>query len=81
MSDPFYAAPLGADDPLLAAVSRFVAARRYVGSWAVMRRFGIGRKRATVLLGALRWMRIVWPMGRVYRVNPSAWATLQGGQP
>ena len=80
MKDPFYAAPLGADDPLLPAVSRFVAAHRHVGPWVVMRRFSMGRKRATVLLGALCWMRIVWASGRLYRVNPHAWGELVGNQ-
>ena len=54
-------------DPLLPAVARFVAARPFTGSGALMRRYGIGLQRARWLLikledrGVVRghWSRLV----------------------
>jgi hypothetical protein len=76
----FYAPPAGWDDPLRAAAARFVAAHRCVGPGAVMRRFKVGPIRAARLMEALRVSRLFMggPWRRVYRVNPHAWAALQG---
>ena len=79
---PFMAPPIGHDDPLLPAVSRFVAARPgAIGSGALMRRFGIGRLRAGILLYVLSCSRVCLgrPFRGVYRVNHEAWTALQGG--
>lgn len=79
---PFLAPPIGHDDPLLPAVSRFVAARPgAIGAGALMRRFGIGRKRAGMLLYVLSCSRVCLgrPVRGVFRVNYWAWPDLQGG--
>lgn len=74
----FYAAPAGHDDPLLPAVTRFVAARPAIGRGALVRWFGVGRYRAGRLLEVLRAQRVClgYPARNVYRVNPHAWAAL-----
>ena len=79
---PFMAPPIGHDDPLVPAASRFVAARPgAIGSGALMRRFGIGRLRAGMLLYVLSCSRVCLgrPFRGVFRVNRQAWADLQGG--
>lgn len=103
---PIHYAPIGytaqwyvhdRPDPLLPAVTRFVAARPFTGPRALMRRFDIGLQRARELLTELverrlvrgHWCRQaaiaflndseVWAF-RMYRVQPGAWRTLQGGE-
>jgi hypothetical protein len=75
----FFTPPLGHDDPLLPAVTRFVAARPVVGVVGLARRFGLGRRRAGRLLEVLRAQRVClgYPWHGVYRVNPHAWVALQ----
>lgn len=78
----FLSPPIGYDDPLLSAAMRFVAARPgRIGGGALMRRFGIGRKRGGTLLYVLSCMRVCLggPVGGVWRVNYQAWRDLQGG--
>lgn len=78
----FLTPPIGYDDPLLPAAMRFVAARPgRIGGGALMRRFGIGRKRAGTLLYVLSCTRVCLggPVGGVWRVNYQAWRDLQGG--
>lgn len=78
----FLTPPIGYDDPLLSAAMRFVAARPgRIGGGALMRRFGIGRKRAGTLLYVLSCTRVCLggPVGGVWRVNHQAWRDLQGG--
>lgn len=72
--------PAGHDDPLLPAVRRFVAARPIIGRVALMRRFGVGRQRAAQWLEVLCVQRVCLgnPVRGVLRVNPHAWAALQG---
>lgn len=53
------ACPSGQPDPLLPAVTRFVAARPFTGPWALMRRFNIGLQRARGLLTELAERRLV----------------------
>lgn len=75
----FITPPPGHDDPLLPVVMRFVAARPGgIGAGALMRRFGLGRRRATRLLEVLRAQRVCLgaPWCGVYRVNHAAWASL-----
>ncbi|MFJ7111275.1 hypothetical protein ACIQU2_27420 [Pseudomonas sp. NPDC098740] len=55
----FCASPAAHDDPLLPAVTRFVAARPFTGPGALRRRFGIGLQRARCLLTVLVEQRLV----------------------
>lgn len=78
----FLTPPIGYDDPLLSAAMRFVAARPgRIGGGSLMRRFGIGRKRAGTLLYVLSCTRVCLggPVSGVWRVNYQAWRDLQGG--
>ena len=78
----FFSPPIGHDDPLLPAVSRYVSARPgYIGAGALVRRFRIGRKRAGLLLYVLSCSGVCHrrPFRGVYRVNHEAWTALQGG--
>lgn len=78
----FLTPPIGYDDPLVSAAMRFVAARPgRIGGGALMRRFGIGRKRAGTLLYVLNCARVCLggPVRGVWRVNYQAWRDLQGG--
>ncbi|HGT2748146.1 TPA: hypothetical protein ACM2VS_005731 [Pseudomonas aeruginosa] len=67
-----------ANDPLLPAAARFAAARPSLGPVALMRRLGIGRKRAGLLLDALDDTRVLIGPGHraAWRVNPHAWGKL-----
>lgn len=79
---PWCLQPMGYDDPLLPAVTRFVAARPgLIGSGALARRFGIGRLRAARLLVVLHVTRVCLgyrPRG-LWRVEHSVWRALHGG--
>ncbi len=67
-----------ANDPLMPAAARFAAARPSLGPVALMRRFGIGRRRAGLMLYALDDARVLIGPGHraAWRVNPHAWAKL-----
>lgn len=74
--------PIGHDDPLVPAVSRFVAARPgLIGPGALVRRFGIGRRHARQLLEVLNASRVC--LGRrprgLWRIEHWVWPALQGG--
>lgn len=60
---------------LRAPVKRFVAAHRYIGAGALMRRFKIGPQLASTLLRELLDEYTLYPTWRpgVYRVNCQAW--------
>lgn len=75
----YYALPDWVNDPLIEDVTRFAAARPYVGLGALMRRFGIGPVRAKELLWALdeRHVLLSYVRGwRVASVSPHAWDAL-----
>lgn len=79
---PFVMPPIGHDDPLVPAVSRFVAARPgLIGPGALVRRFGIGGRHARQLLEVLHASRVCLgyrPRG-LWRVEHRVWPELQGG--
>lgn len=77
----YFGIPSWVHDPLIEEVTRFAAARSCVGMTAIMRRFGVGRERAKLLMWALDERRILlsylkgW---QVATVSPMAWPTLYG---
>jgi hypothetical protein len=69
----------GRTDPLYWAAVRFAAARREVGPVGLMRRFKIGRGRATNLVLTMRDERLTYRRGHrgVYRLMPLIWGWLE----